>query len=117
MAEDSETDRTVYVQRIDPNQREAYIDAHENVPEDVTEAMTHGSVTDFELYIHDNIAVCVLEAEDISTYIDTMTSSESVEEWERYVARFKQEGVDVDSPPDEQIPFMRRIWSFDPENE
>lgn len=114
MGSDAETERAVYIQQIDPDQREAYIKAHDEVPAGVTEAMTRASVTDFELYIRDDIAVCVLEAEDVSAYIDSVASNESIEEWERYVAQFKREGVDVDSTPDEQIPFMERIWSFTP---
>lgn len=116
MAREPEVERAVYIQRIDPEQREAYIEAHDDVPEPTTEAMAHGGVTDFELYVRGDIAVCVLEAEDISAYVDHVTGDESVEEWERYVAQFKRNGVDVDAAPGEQIPFMERIWSFTPES-
>ena len=98
-----DTERAVYVQRVDPDHRQEYIDIHDEVPEGVTDAMARGGVTDFELYLRDDIAVCVLEAEDLD-----------IEEWERHTAHLKREGVDVDADPEEQIPFMDRIWSFSP---
>lgn len=115
MVQKAETERAVYIQRIDPEQREAYIEAHNDVPEGVTETMARSGVTDFELYIRDDIAVCVLEAEDVSAYVDAVADNESIKEWERLVAQFKRNGVDVDAAPDEQIPFMERIWSFTPD--
>lgn len=112
---DSDTERGIYVQRIDPDQKEAYIEAHAEVPKGVTDAMAQGGVTEFELYVRDDIAICVLEATDIDEYVETITDDPSVEEWERRVAEFKRKGVDVDAPKDEQLPFMDRIWSFQPE--
>jgi L-rhamnose mutarotase len=114
---DSETERAVYVQRIDPERRDEYIEAHDDVPAGVTAAMERGGVSEFELYVRDDIAVCVLEAEDLEKYVETVTGDESVEEWERQVAQFKREGVDVDADADDQIPFMNRIWSFSPDSE
>lgn len=112
-----DTERAVYVQRIDPDRRQEYVDAHDDVPEGVTDAMERGTVTDFELYVRDDLAVCVLEAEDVDAYLDAVTGDPAVEEWERHVAQFKREGVDVDAPEDEQIPFMDRLWSFRPEGD
>ena len=109
-----DTERAVYVQRVDPDHRQEYIDIHDEVPEGVTDAMARGGVTDFELYLRDDIAVCVLEAEDLDTYVETMTGDPDIEEWERHTAHLKREGVDVDADPEEQIPFMDRIWSFSP---
>jgi len=110
------TERAVYVQRIDPEYREQYVAAHDDVPEGVKAAMERGTVTSFDLYVRDDVAVCILEAEDLDAYLDAVTDDPAVEEWERHVAQFKREGVDVDAPADEQIPFMERIWSFEPEN-
>lgn len=110
-----ETERAVYIQRIDPAHKEAYVDAHDDVPEAVTDAMERGGVTVFELYVRDDLAVCVLEARDLDAYLEAATDNPGVEDWERHVDQFKREGVDVDAPPDEQIPFMERIWSFEPD--
>jgi L-rhamnose mutarotase len=107
----SDTKRAVYIQRIDPEYKEEYLEAHEDVPEGVSEAMRRGGVTEFELYVRDDLAVCLLEAEDIDAYLDEIDGDEAVEEWERYTAEFKREGVDVDDA-DEPIPFMERIWTF-----
>lgn len=110
-----ETERAVYVQRIDPEYREEYVAAHDDVPDGVTAAMERGTVTSFDLFVRDDIAVCILEAEDLDAYLAAATGDPAVEEWERHVAQFKREGVDVDAPEDEQIPFMDRIWSFRPD--
>jgi len=110
----SETDRAVYLQWLDPDRIEEYVEAHETVPEGVRDAMRRGGVTEFEVYVRGTVAVCVLEAEDLDAYVEAVTGDPAVEEWERHVAQFKEAGVDVDAPPDEQIPFMESIWSFRP---
>ena len=110
----SETDRAVYLQRIDPAHRDAYLNAHENVPEGVSKAMRDGTVKSFDLYIRDNIAVCILEAEDLDRYFDSIEGNKTVDEWERYVGAFKQSGVDVDNA-DEPIPLMEHVWSLNAE--
>lgn len=108
----ADTERAVYVQRIDPDYREEYLEAHEDVPAGVSEAMHRGGVTEFELYVRDDLAVCILEAEDVDAYLEAVDGDEAVEEWERRVAQFKREGVDVDDE-DEPIPFMDRIWTLE----
>jgi L-rhamnose mutarotase len=113
----TDAERAVYVQRIDPDEREAYVRAHDDVPDGVTAAMERGGVTSFDLFVRDDVAVCVLEAEDVDAYVEAVTGDPAVEEWERHVAQFKREGVDVDADPDEQIPFMDRIWSFRPDGD
>lgn len=110
-----DTERAVYVQRIDPERKQEYLDAHDDVPEGVTDAMERGTVTEFDLYVRDDVAVCIVEAEDLDSYVDAVTDDPVVDEWERHVAQFKREGVDVDAPEDEQIPFMDEVWSFSPE--
>ncbi|WP_228546152.1 L-rhamnose mutarotase [Halegenticoccus tardaugens] len=107
----SDTERAVYIQHIDSEHRDEYLKAHEDVPKGVSQAMKRGGVTEFELYVRDDLAVCILEAEDIGVYLDEVDGDEAVEEWERYVAQFKREGVDVDDD-EEPIPFMERIWTL-----
>lgn len=108
------TDRAVYVQRLDPNRRDEYVAAHDEVPEGVTEAMDRGGVTEFELYVRDDIAVCVLECADLDAYLDAVEGDDTVAEWEAYTGQFKRDGVDPDADPDAGIPFMQRVWSFSP---
>lgn len=112
-----DTERAVYIQRIDPNHREAYVEAHNEVPDTVTNAMERGNIISFDLYLRDNIAVCILEAPDIDAYLDAIDGDKDVAEWERYTSQFKREGVDADADPKEGIPFMDRIWSFQPDDE
>jgi L-rhamnose mutarotase len=110
-----DTERAVYVQRLDPEKREAYVEAHEDVPEAVTDAMERGGVTEFDLYVREDVAVCILECEDLDAYFEALDGDEAVAEWERYTGQFKQEGVDAEADPEEGIPFMERVWNFSPE--
>jgi L-rhamnose mutarotase len=112
-----ETERAVYVQRLDPDQREAYAEAHDDVPEGVTDAMERGGVTEFELYVRDDIAVCILECADLAKYLDTVDGDEAIADWERYTGQFKRSGVDADADPEAGIPFMERIWRFEANTE
>ncbi len=109
-----ETERTVYLQRIDPDQKEAYLRAHDDVPEGVTDAMERAGVEEFQLFVRDNIAVCILEADDLEAYDEVIATDSAVQSWERRVAEFKLEGVDVDADAGEQVPYMDEVWSFEP---
>jgi L-rhamnose mutarotase len=111
MGEDSET--IVYLQRIDPEHREDYVDVHDEVPAAVEEAMRRGGAQRFDLFVRDDVAVCIAEVEDLDEYLETVGTDPAVQEWERRVAPYKHEGVDVDADPDEQLPMMERIWSLD----
>lgn len=113
----ADTERAVYVQRLDPDQREAYVNAHDSVPEGVTDAMERGEVEAFELYVRDDIAVCILECPDIEAYLEAVNGDEAVADWERYTGQFKQSGVDADADPEDGIPFMERVWRFEPDAE
>lgn len=110
----SGAERAVYVQRLDPDAVDEYVAAHDDVPEGVTDAMERGGVERFDLYVRDDVAVCVLEAEDIDAYLDAVDGDDAVAAWEREVGRYKHEGVDPDADPDVGIPFADRVWSFDP---
>jgi len=111
----SDTDRAVYVQRLAPNQREAYVEAHDNVPEGVTNAMERGGIEKFELYLRDDIAVCILECANLEDYLDAVDGDDAIIDWERYTGQFKQAGVDADADPGAGIPFMERVWQFEPD--
>jgi L-rhamnose mutarotase len=111
----TETERAVYIQRLAPEQREAYINAHDDVPEGVTDAMERGGVEEFELYIRDDIAVCILECADLDAYFEAVDGDEAVADWERYTGQFKQSGVDADADPEDGIPFMEQVWRFEPD--
>jgi len=108
-----ETERAVYVQRLDPDQTDEYINAHDDVPAAVTDAMERGGVENFELYVRDDIVVCILECPELDAYLDAVDGDEEVAEWERYTGQFKREGVDADADPEAGIPFMERVWRFE----
>lgn len=54
-------ERAVYDQWIDPERREEYLEA----PEEVAVAMERAGAESFELYVEEDIAVCIPEAESI----------------------------------------------------
>ncbi|WP_247004385.1 L-rhamnose mutarotase [Halosolutus gelatinilyticus] len=108
-----ELERAVYVQRIDSDRTGEYVAAHEDVPDGVTDAMERAGVEEFQLFVRDDIAVCVLECPDVDAYDEVMATDPAVEEWERHVAQFKRDGVDADAAAGEQIPYMEEIWSFE----
>ena len=110
-----ETERVVYVQHIDPDHVDDYLEAHENVPEAVTDAMERGGVERFDLFVEGTVAVCVMDVEDLDAYEATIDGNEGVEAWERRVGEFKRSGVDPDAPSGEQLPYATRIWSFESE--
>jgi L-rhamnose mutarotase len=89
------------------------VEAHDDVPEGVVDAMHRGGVESFELFLRDEISVCVMEVEDLDAYVEAVADDPAVEEWERHVADFKQDGVDVDADPDEQLPLMESIWTLE----
>jgi L-rhamnose mutarotase len=113
----ADTERAVYIQRLDPDQRDAYVEAHDEVPDGVTDAMEQGGVEEFELYVRDNVAVCILECADLDAYLDAVDGNDAVAEWERYTGQFKESGVDADASPEAGIPFMERVWRFRPAGE
>ena len=112
----SESNRAVYIQRLDPDQRQAYVDAHDDVPSAVTDAMERGGVRKFELYLRDDVAVCILECDDLDAYLDAVDGDEAVAEWERSTGQFQREGVDADADPESGIPFMECLWRLEPED-
>ena len=111
-------ERVAYVQQLDPDRVDEYVEAHDDVPSAVTDAMERGDVDWFDLFVRDDVAVCVAAVEDpeqfAETYDAAIEDDPAVEEWERRVGEFKREGVDVEG--EEKIPFMDRIWSFEPGN-
>lgn len=115
MDDSDDLERVAYLQYVDPDRREEYVEAHDDVPDGVVEAMERGGAESFDLFLRDDVAVCVAEVPDVDAYVDAVTDDPAVEEWERRVAAYKREGVDVDADDDEQIPFMERIWSLDDE--
>jgi L-rhamnose mutarotase len=113
---DPDTETTAYLQRIDPDHAEAYRRAHDDVPAAVTDAMERAGVVDFRLFVRGDVAVCVLEAEDLDAYFDAMDDDPDVREWERHVSQFKREGVDVDAEDGAAVPFMDEVWSYAPDD-
>lgn len=109
------SERVAYVQYLDPDRVDEYAEAHERVPEAVTDAMERGGVEWFDLFVREDVAVCVAQVADPAAFAETYDAAidedPAVEDWERFTGQFKREGVDPDA--DESIPFMDRIWTFE----
>ena len=115
MSDENSTVRAAFLQRIDPDKVEGYRELHEDVPEFVTDAMERAGVHDFRLFLRDEIAICVLDVEDPETYVEVMSADENMDEWERRANEYKDEGIDVDSAEEQQMPWMDEIWRFTPD--
>jgi len=105
-------DRVLLVQELDPEHVDAYVEAHEAVPSAVIEAMERGGVERFDLFLHDNLSIGYIVAEDFEAFQETYAEDPECLEWEDRVAAFKQSGVDPDSG---EMPLGDRIWSFERE--
>jgi len=110
-----ELERVVFLNKLDPDAVDEYVDLHRDVPEHVTAAMERAGVADFRVYVRDDTAICVMEVRDVEEYLEVYVGDPEVEEWERRVNEYKREGIDVDGDG-EQVPFMDEIWSFSPES-
>jgi L-rhamnose mutarotase len=117
MSDDSSTDleRAVFLNRLDPDNVEDYVDIHSEVPEFVPDAMESAGVERFQVFVKDDIAVCILDVHDLDDYRDVYVQNPEIEDWERRVNEYKREGIDVDADG-EQVPFMDEIWSFTPDD-
>jgi L-rhamnose mutarotase len=117
MSDDSSTDleRAVFLNRLDPDNVEDYVAIHSEVPEFVPDAMESAGVERFQVFVKDDIAVCILDVHDLDDYRDVYVQNPEIEDWERRVNEYKREGIDVDADG-EQVPFMDEIWSFTPDD-
>ncbi|WP_459191119.1 L-rhamnose mutarotase [Halosimplex sp. J119] len=108
-AEADDLERVVLLQRLKPDATEEYVAAHEDVPDSVVEAMRDGGVENYDLYVHDDIAVSVMDVRDLEEFEAVYESDPDNQAWEERVGQFKRSGIDAD---DMEIPTMERIWSL-----
>lgn len=105
----TDLERVVLLQRLKPDAVDEYVAAHDDVPDSVVEAMQKGGVEGYELYVHDDIAVSVMDVRDLEEFEAVYESDPDNREWEERVGEFKRSGVDAD---DMEMPVMERIWSL-----
>lgn len=109
-----ELEQVVILQRIKPEMTGEYVAAHDDVPQSVIDAMVEGGVHEYWLYLRDEIAVSIVEVEDMERFQDRYEGDSENEEWEAYVEQFKTDGIDSD---DMKMPFMEEIWSLSEDRE
>lgn len=109
MPNDNDPEQVVILQRIKPEMTDEYVDAHDDVPQSVIDAMIEGGVHEYRLYLRDEIAVGVVEVEDMEEFQERYESDPENEEWEAFVEQFKTDGID---PDDMEMPVMEEIWSL-----
>ncbi|WP_248517962.1 L-rhamnose mutarotase [Salinarchaeum laminariae] len=107
-------ERIVTVQRLKSDAVDDYVAAHDDVPDSVVEAMEDGGVAEYELYVDGDIAIGIMEVEDLEAFEDVYGSDPDNQKWEERVGEFKQSGVD---PDEMEMPVMERIWSLGDECE
>ncbi|MFB6119631.1 MAG: L-rhamnose mutarotase [Halobacteriaceae archaeon] len=102
--------RVAFLQRLKPDRVDDYVEAHQDVPTAVTDTMADADVEWFDVFVRDEIAVCVLSVADPERFADTyeraMAENETIADWERLNNGFKREGMDGDG-----IPWMERVWT------
>ncbi|WP_224337677.1 L-rhamnose mutarotase [Haloprofundus halobius] len=109
MTENQDLEQVAILQRIKPEMTDEYIEAHDNVPESVIDAMVEGGVYEYRLFLRDEIAVGIIEVEDMEQFQERYESDPENEEWESHVEQFKTEGIDPDNM---EMPVMEEIWSL-----
>ncbi|WP_436927537.1 L-rhamnose mutarotase [Halosimplex amylolyticum] len=112
MTDHNSTERVAMLQRLDPDHIDDYLEAHEDVPQAVSDAMDRGGVQEFRLFVRDEISVAYFEVDDYEEFNGVYMADPECQEWEERVAAFKQEGVDVDSG---EMPLMDEVWTFEAE--
>lgn len=114
MTDDQRLEQIVILQRIKPELSDDYIKAHDDVPQSVIDAMVEGGVHEYRLYLRDEIAVGVVEVEDMDKFQERYENDPANQEWEAHVEQFKREGID---PGDMEMPVMEEIWSLSEDRE
>lgn len=114
MSDESDPQQVAILQRIKPEMTDEYIKAHNDVPQSVIDAMVEGGVHEYRLYLRDEIAVGIVEVEDMEQFQERYESDPRNEEWESHVEQFKHAGID---PNDMEMPTMEEIWSLSENHE
>lgn len=100
------------LQRLDPDHVDDYVEAHQDVPETVTEVMAANGVHRFRLWVRDEITVGYIEIEDWDAFTERYMADPDCVAWEERVGAFKRSGVDVETG---ELPIMDEVWSFEPD--
>jgi L-rhamnose mutarotase len=109
MSDETDTEQVVMLQRLNPEKRDEYVEAHQDVPQSVSDAMEGADVKEYRLYLREEIVVGVMKLPDLERFEEEYGSDPANEAWEERVAAFKQSGVD---PDEMEIPIMDEIWTF-----
>lgn len=103
-------ERAAMLQRLDPDHVDDYLEAHEDVPDAVPEAMERGGVHTFRLFVHGEISVGYIEVEDFEAFNEEYMADPECRQWEDRVGEFKRSGVDTESG---EMPLMDEVWTFE----
>ena len=110
MSDTDTVERAAMLQRLKPDRVDDYLEAHEDVPDAVADAMERGGVKQFQLFVHDDLSIGYIEAEDLDEFIEEYTADPECQDWEERVDEFKTSGVDVEGA---ELPLMGHVWSFE----
>jgi len=110
MVDHEELDRVVLVQELKADRVGDYLEAHEDVPDPVTERMEQSGVEEFRLFVGDELSIGYIEAEDFERFQEEYSADPECEDWEERVAEFKESGVDPESG---EFPVLDEVWTFE----
>ncbi|MFB6296091.1 MAG: L-rhamnose mutarotase [Halobacteriales archaeon] len=110
MSDSDDVDRVVLVQELKPDRVGEYLEAHEDVPDPVTERMAESGVEEFRLFVGDDLSIGYIEVEDFERFQAEYSADPDCEDWEERVAEFKQSGVDTEEG---DFPVLDEVWTFE----
>jgi L-rhamnose mutarotase len=105
----TDRDRVVLVQSLEPDRVEEYVAAHDDVPDPVVDVMAENGIERYELFVYDTLAISYVVATDFEAFTEAYGADPEVEAWEKHVESFKRSGVD---PETGEMPAAERIWTF-----
>jgi L-rhamnose mutarotase len=110
MGEPDDVERVVLVQELESDRVGDYLEAHEDVPDPVTDRMAESGVEEFRLFVGDDLSIGYIEVEDFERFQEEYSADPDCEAWERRVAEFKESGVDPDAG---EFPVLDEVWTFE----
>ncbi|MDG5776523.1 L-rhamnose mutarotase [Haloarculaceae archaeon H-GB2-1] len=99
--------------------RDAYLEAHENVPAEIADAYRNSGagVVKESVFEDDGHVFAYFEVDDPDRLLEFLTESEVIADWNDRMADYLEDEdlriYDADSPSDVESPYMTEIYRID----
>ena len=98
-------ERKVYLTKLKPEHRQAYLNAHTQVPEQVLKAYAKAGMTHCSVWLLGDQLVLIVDAADHDALREAMANDPHDREWQAYVGPMKEEGDWEETAPIFMIDF------------